>query len=133
MVFKARPFIYILFFVAGLLVAFFGMEMLSKRDLLVTTGQSIGLGIAAVAICCFALQKSNANLSFFAVHGSNYAKLIYLLCEPVAFALIVPAQLFKSAELFVIANAFSGVLIFVICLLLSIIIGYIKYPIIASL
>ncbi len=125
-IFRIHPLIYIFAFIAGLAIAFFEMEMLGRLELLANTGQSIGLGISAIAVCCFALQNTDSNQTFFSAHGSNYAKRIYMLCEPVAFALIVPAQLFVSAKIFVVAKEFSGVLIFAICFALAVIIGFIK-------
>lgn len=121
-------FIYYLLAAGGIALTFAEMEILRKMDALVYTGQAIGLGITAFAICAIALLNPYAEIGFISEHGSNYAKRIYVLSQPVAFAIILLAE-YMGSKWFVMAKELSGVLVFCVCFIISYFIGSVKHRI----
>ena len=113
------------FAIAGFIAAFAEMELLAKHNLLAYTGQSIGLNLAAVGLCCIAFLNAESRENFFSKHGASYAKRIYILSQPVAFALLVPAQFFSLKFLLIVRDA-GAIIVYPVCLLIAYIIGRIK-------
>ena len=118
------------FFLIGLLLAALEVYLLTRFKLLVYTGHTVGFCIMAVSVCCFALSKTDCRDSFLSSHGNNYAKRIYAFSQPVYFVIIVLLSSIVTKKYWVAAKAFSGVTTFLICLLISYLIGLVKFAII---
>lgn len=133
---RIKRWIYPLLFVFGIVMAFFELFILLRIDKLAFTGNFIGLGVMAVAACCFAVSKTDMKDTFFAIHGRNYSRRLYALAQPICFTMVYVLSIFSSkaktrtAYIIIsqIAN-FKTVVAFVICLLIAFLIGLIKFVI----
>ena len=99
--------------------------LLNALGLLVTTAQSVGLGVAAFGLCAFVLCECETvgqslpydeppAISFFAVSGRYFARNIYLISQPVAFLLLVPASFFLPRLAYAV-QTLGGLVIYAVC------------------
>ena len=121
-----RPRVYVIFFVIGMALAVLEVFLLSYFHILTYYGHLIGLGVMALSVCCLALSAPQMKKTFITAHGRNYAKRIYVLCQPVSLAitLLVSSSATKYVQYIV---AFKSIIVFFICLVIAFLIGIIKY------
>ncbi len=118
-------FVYIITFVAGILLSVGELLLLATFNKLVYTGNTIGYAVMAISFCCFAIVGPEAKQSFFASHGRSYSRRMYALCQPVSllvwfiFNLVDPQMLSAMMQL-------NSIICFVVCLGLAFLIGLIK-------
>ena len=125
LIFKIPRNNYIIAALFGLVLAFAEMELLTRAEMLATTSMSVGLGLTAAALCCFAIVKPMGRVNFFAYAGAPYSKWIYIISQPLAFVLILIAQM-KNIKWLVIVQEYGGLIIFFICLGLLLLFDKIK-------
>lgn len=101
-------------------------ELLKTTGFLVSSDHLIGYGIMAVAAFCFFLRYEDRSMSFAVAHGRNYSRRIYVFSQPVGHGLRLAAGALAPpfAE---IVKAGSGLFVYVICLLLAFLTGYLLY------
>lgn len=129
---KTPRFVYLILFVIGLGLAYAEFELLKHFGLLVYTGHAIGFGIAAFAICSFALVKPVVSeLSFYSNHSRNYARRLYVLCQPVSlFVYIVGPFMYPPFILYY--RQYASIISFIICFIISLVIGTVKHTILVN-
>lgn len=113
-------------FVLGAALAFGEFSLLSYFGYLVYAGNSIGFGVMAMSAFCLFLKKNDMKRSFLAAHGRSYAWRIYVLNQPVGLLVLLFAS-FSSAALLSAVQQWSGVIVYVLCLLISFVFGYILH------
>ena len=119
---KIPRFVYLILFPVGLLLAISEIEILNHIGKLVYPGHTIGFGLMALSLCCFALTKPKEYKNFFSKHGAAHSRRMYAYCQPVS--LIIWMITFATVpKLF---NYINCVVSFVISLILSIIVNRIK-------
>ncbi|MBR6902702.1 MAG: hypothetical protein IKN39_02290, partial [Clostridia bacterium] len=129
---KTPRFVYLILFIIGLGLAFAELEILSRMRLLVYTGHAIGLGIAAVSICCFALVKPVVSeLNFYTNHSRNYARRLYILCQPIALFIYLIGP-FMYPPFILYYRQYVSIISFIICFIISLVIGTVKHTILVN-
>lgn len=129
---KIPRFIYPLLFVIGLGLAFAEFELLKYFNLLVYTGHAAGFGIMAVSVCCFALAKPiTSDYGFYANHSRNYARRLYILCQPVSL-LIYMVGPFLSPGFILYYRQYDSIISLIVCFTISIVIGTVKHTILVN-
>ena len=123
---KPKKGVYLLLILIGLGSAFMEAELLFSTDNLVYSGHLIGLGLAAAAMCCWALSLPKIGDSFTVVHGRSYTKRIYAICQPMAFLLTLAAQWIGRGAPEVMQE-FIGIFTYIACLIAAYLIGLIKF------
>ncbi|MBR4172784.1 MAG: hypothetical protein IKR46_00235 [Clostridia bacterium] len=118
--------IYIFLFVVGIALTCGELELLSKYDILIYYGHMIGLGVMAAAICMLALSDINAKKTFITDHGRSYGTRIYALCQPVYLGITLLLNIVVEQYVGYIIE-YRSIIIFVICLVLSYVIGVFKF------
>lgn len=103
----------------GVLLAVLELTLLSRMGLLRTADHVVGFGVMAVGICCCALSSPEMPPSWFSFHGRRFARIIYAICQVVAFVLIVPAGELAPNLVPYIQQA-GGLAVYVICLVTAI-------------
>ena len=123
---KIPQFVYLILFPIGLLAAIAEIEILSYIGKLAYIGHTIGFGLMALALCCFALAKPTVKKNFLSKHGSSYSRRMYALCQPVSFISLV-ATTFINPSLSVFVTEYRCIISFIICFIIAFIIGLVKY------
>ena len=95
----------------------------------VLTGHTVGFGIMAVSVCCFALSKTDGRDTMIAAHGRNYAKRIYYLCQPMHAVILILASI-TIPEYFTFLMEYGSIFVFLICFIIAFAIGVAKYAIV---
>ena len=123
---KPKKGVYILSILIGLGLAYLEIELLYATGSLIYSGHLLGLGLAAIAMCCWALSVPMIGSSFATAHGRSYTRRIYALCQPVAFLLTIAAE---QIGRYVpdIVEMFLSVITYMVCLLLAFLISLIKF------
>ena len=111
---KIPQFVYLLLVPVGIGASVLEFWLLGISGKLVYFGHTIGFGITAIAICCFALAKPKVSKNFLSRHGDVYSKRMYVLCQPVAFFSWLGASLISPA-FFAFVIKYVSVVSLVIC------------------
>ena len=113
--FRVPPFVYPILSVMCLVASFTEFWFLSENGLLVDRSHNVFMGLAAIALACWAVASPEASLDYVAYHGRGYSKWIYVTFQLVdaAFIVFVSRCLPKGARDFM---EFEGVAVFGICL-----------------
>lgn len=129
---KVSRFVYLALFALGLGLAFAEFEILNRLGLLIYRGHAIGLGIAAIAICCFAfVNPVVSERDFYSNHSRNYARRLYILCQPVSlFVYIVGPFIYPMFILYY--RQYDGIISLLICFIISLVIGTAKHTMLIS-
>ncbi len=125
---KIPRYIYLVIFVFGLAAAIGETMLLSRIGKLVYLGHTVGFGIMAVSVCCFATVKPEIKRNYLTNHGRNYSRRMYVLCQPVSLLLWVVAALINPAYVFYIKQ-YGSIISFLVCFSIAFIIGLVKYVI----
>ena len=117
--------IYLLLFPVGLLAAILEIEALGRSGKLIYMGHTIGFGIMALSLCCFAIAKPEEKINFLSKHGNNFSKRMYAFCQPVSFATWLLTTFFSPSLAGFIRN-YSCFISLMICSIISLLIFLIK-------
>lgn len=115
-------YVYLILFPVGLLAAVAEIELLGRIGKLTYVGHTIGFGVMALSLCCFALAKPEAKKNFLSNHGDSYSRRMYAFCQPVSFVLWLVTAFINPAFLGIVRE-FSGVISLIICFIIAWIIG----------
>ena len=118
--------VYAIGFVLGIAMAFFEFTLLSKYGYLVYIGNAVGFGVAALSVFCLFLKTDALKRTFFAAHGKTYSWRIYALSQPVGLILLLVAGQY-SREFLSALRDWGGIIVYVVCLALSFVLGYIMF------
>lgn len=125
---KIPKFVHLLLFVIGLLAAIGEIKFLSHIGKLVYVGHTLGFGLMALSLCCFALAKPEVKTNFLTKHGMSHCRRMYALCQPVSFAVWIFTSLINPAFVETVRK-FDSIISFIICLSIAFIVGLVKYVI----
>ena len=110
-------------FVLGTAMAFGEFTLLSRYGYLVYIGSAVGFGVMALSVFILFLKMNDLKRTFISVHGSTYSWRIYALSQPVGLLLLLLAYSVSPALLSTV-QTWGGIIVYVICLLLSFVFGY---------
>ena len=122
---KIPRFVYLLLFPVGLLAAIAELEFLNRIGKLIYLGHTIGFGIMALSLCCFAIAKPEAKKNFLSNHGMSYSRRMYALCQPVSFVCWIVTALINPGYIGIVRK-FSCIISLIICFIISFFITLIK-------
>ena len=122
---KFSAFKYLILFPVGLLMAFAEIELLRRLGKLIYAGHTIGFGLMAVSLCCFALAKPDVKDNFLSRHGRGYSTRMYVLCQPVSFLTWLVAAIINPAYT-VYVRVYSCIISLIIAFIISFFISFIK-------
>ena len=121
-----------LFFFLGLAFAFSEVKVLSGLGKFISCGHTIGIGVMAISICCFALvYPVVSSRDFYTNHGRKYAKRLYALCQPMALMLYIVGP-FIYPPFILYFYQYSSLVALVVSFLISLTIGIIKHTILVK-
>ena len=129
---KIKRYLFAVFFFCGLAFAFAEVMILRYLGKFVSCAHTIGIGIMAISICCFALvYPVVSDRNFYSNHGRKYAKRLYAFCQPMALMLYIIGP-FIYPPFILYFYQYSSLLALVISFLISLTIGIIKHTIIVK-
>ena len=110
-------------FFLGAILSVVETILLAQFRVLLYEGHTIGYGIMAASICAWTFAHTEADPSFFSRHGSSYSVWIYATAPLIHFAFMMIVGNLMPQYLG-IANAYGGVIVYVLSLLLSMVIVF---------
>lgn len=128
---KIPRFTYWILFIVGLLAAIAEIEVLSRIGKLTYTGHTVGFGIMAISLCCFAISRPVIKKNFLSYHGRSYSKRMYAFCQPAFFVCWIFTALINPA-LVGIVRAYGSIISFALSFLITFIIGIVRYAIVVE-
>ena len=124
--FMLPPFAYPFLSVVFLALAYGEFTMLANWGILVDASHSIFLGLTAIALACWGIIFPEASKDFIAIHGRLFSKWIYASFQIVALGLILFTAFFIPQSYGEIINM-GGVIVYVICITIAVVISVIKF------
>ena len=118
--------VYISGFVIGTAMAFTEFTLLNNHGYLYHMGNAVGFCVMALSLSCLFLRMPASTYTFFTAHGRSYSWTIYALSQPVALILVQLAAM-ASSRLLTAVQEWGGIVIYIACLLITLIFGYILF------